>query len=238
MHTNMYSPKTFLALACLALALCGCRKPAPEAPAQSSPTPAGAAASPAAAKDQPGDDLSTVAVRILKTAHRQGGVVLRGDCGPRGISEKYSLPRPVTLEPMDKALAEVSAKYQNIYWRESPASGVRVGDSTATARLLRVRVREFHIVEDREPDGVMAVLWRTPEVRAFLRRNHVRFASRPETARKAISPPMIVEVKNATVADILDRIAAGYRADPPKVWTYLECENSANKEMLVDVRMK
>ena len=139
---------------------------------------------------------------------------------------------------MDKALAEVSARYQNIYWRESPATGVRVGDSTARAKLLRVRVKEFRIVEDREPDGVMAVLWRTAEVRAFLRRNRVRFAGRAETSRKAISPPMIVEVKNATVADILDRIAVGYRADPPKVWNYQECENSANKETLAEVRMR
>jgi hypothetical protein len=47
---------------------------------------------------------------------------------------------------------------------------------------------------------------------------------------------MIVEVKNAMVADILDRIAAGYGQDPPKVWIYLEC--AGKKEMLIDVQMK
>jgi hypothetical protein len=47
---------------------------------------------------------------------------------------------------------------------------------------------------------------------------------------------MIVETKNATVADILDRIAAGYRSDPPKVWVYQEC--TEKKETLIDVQMK
>ena len=82
----------------------------------------------------------------------------------------------MTLEPMDKALQDVSTKYQNIYWRESPASGVRLAESTAQAKLLRVKVREFRIIEDREPDSAMAALWRMPEVTAFLRRNHVHFA--------------------------------------------------------------
>lgn len=216
------------------LTVCGCRKPAQETPAQqNSPAPA---SMPAAQKDQPTDNLSDAAARILNKAHRPGGVVLRGECRPHGVAEKYLLPRPVTLEPMDKALAEISAKYQNIYWRESPASGVRVGDSAAKAGLLRVRIHEFRIVEDREPDGVMAVLWRAPEVRAFLRRKHVRLAMRPESARKTISPPMIVQMKNAMVAEILDRIAAGYRADPPKVWIYQEC--SENKDTLIDVQMR
>jgi hypothetical protein len=113
---------------------------------------------------------------------------------------------------------------------------VRVAESTAKAKLLQIKVREFRIVEDREPDGAMAALWRMPEVAAFLRRNHLRFARRVGTARKVISPPMIVEMKNATVADILDRIAAGYRSDPPRVWIYQEC--SEKKENLVDVQMK
>jgi hypothetical protein len=183
-------------------------------------------------------DVSVAAVRILNAANRNGGIVLRGGCGPRGITEQHPMKAqaPVTLEPMDKALQEISAAYQNIYWRESPASGVRVADSTAQAKLLRVKVREFRIVEDREPDGAMAALWRMPEVMAFLRRNHARFARRIGTTRKVISPPMIVETKNATVADILDRIAGGFRSDPPKVWIYQECGDK--KELLVDVQMK
>jgi hypothetical protein len=229
-HKNHIAPCCLL----LAVLISGCRKPAPESPnggpqakpaAQSSPTP-----------EIVDIDASVAAARILSAAHRNGGIILRGECGPRGITEQHPMKAPVTLEPLDKALQEITAKYQNVYWRESPASGVRVAESTANAKLLRVKVREFRIVEDREPDGAMAALWRMPEVAAFLRRNHLRFARRVGTARKVISPPMIVEMKNATVADILDRIAAGYRSDPPRVWIYQEC--SEKKENLVDVQMK
>ena len=217
----------------VAVLISGCGKPAPQPAkdaspaktAQSNPTPELAEM-----------DVSVAAVRILNAAHRNGGVILRGECGPRDITEQHPMKAPVTLEPLDKALQEITAKYQNIYWRESAASGVRVAESTARAKLLQVKVREFRIVEDREPDSAMAALWRMPEVAAFLRRNHVQFARRIGTARKIISPPMIVEIKNATVSDILDHIAAGYRSDPPKTWVYHEC--SEKKEMLVDVQMK
>ena len=47
---------------------------------------------------------------------------------------------------------------------------MRVVDSAAKAALLRVKVREFRMVEDREPDGAMAALWRAPEVAAFYAR--------------------------------------------------------------------
>jgi hypothetical protein len=218
----------------LAVVFSGCGKPAPQSAQNASPTKPAAQSS--ATPEQVDMDVSVAAVRILNAAHRNGGIIMRGECGPRGIQEQHPMNAPVTLEPMDKALQDVSAKYQNIYWRESPASGVRLAESTAQAKLLRVKVREFRIVEDREPDSAMATLWRTPEVTAFLRRNHVHFARTIGTAGKVISPPMIVEMKNAAVADILDRIAAGYRSDPPKVWIYQEC--SDKKETLVDVQMK
>jgi hypothetical protein len=217
----------------LALLICACGKPAPEAPKNASPAKPAAQADPSVVTTEM--DAASAVVRILNAAHRSGSVILRGPCAP-GEGDPYPMHPPVTLEPMDKALQEISSQHQNVYWRESPASGVRVVDSTVQAKLLRVRVREFRIVEDREPDGVMAVLWRAPEVAAFLRKNHVRLMRRPGTAKKAISPPMIVEVKNATVADILDRIAAGYRANPPKVWIYRECVEK--KEIVMDVQMK
>ena len=177
-----------------------------------------------------------MAVQILNAAHRGGGVVLHSECGPHGIEEQYYFPQKPTLEPMDQALQAVSEKYQNIFWRESPSTGVRIADANVKARLLAVRVREFRIVEDREPDRVMSLLWQTPEVQVFLRHSHARFARRADGIRKVLSPPMIVEMKNATVADILDRVAASYRHDPPKVWVYQEC--TEKKEMLIDVQMR
>ncbi|HEY2914532.1 MAG TPA: hypothetical protein VGK21_14310 [Candidatus Angelobacter sp.] len=212
----------------------GCSKTAPQPGPEASPAKPAVQASPTSSSNDM--EAGAALLRILNAAHRNGGIMLRGECGVLGVTESYRMKTPITLEPLDKALQEVSAKYQNIYWRESPASGVRVADSDIKARLLRLKLREFRVIEDREPDAVMAALWRTPEVTAFLRRNHVHFSRRPVTAKKVISPPMIVEIKNATVADILDRIAAGYRSDPPKIWIYRECEDE--KETLVDVQMK
>jgi hypothetical protein len=228
--------KSDAALFCflLAVLLSGCGKPSPAPQKDASPAKSATPASPAASA---GDmEAGAVMLRILNAAHRSGGIMLRGECGVLGVTESYRMQMPVASEPLDKALQEVSAKYQNIYWRESPASGVRVADSSIKGRLLRVKLREFRVIEDREPDAAMAALWRTPEITAFLRKNHTHFLHRATTAKKAISPPMIVEIKNAAVADILDRIAAAYRQDPPKVWLYRECDD--NKETLVDVQMK
>ena len=221
-----------LALVCLLVAI-GCRKPAPEPAKDASPGKSATPASPAASADM---EAGAAMLRILNVAHRSGGIMLRGECGLLGVTESYRMKTPVIFEPLDKALQEVSARHQNIYWRESPASGVRVADSDIQAKLLRLKLREFRVIEDREPDAVMAALWRTPEVAAFLRRNHVHFSRHAGTPRKVISPPMIVEIKNATVSDILDRIAASYRQDPPKVWLYRECNDK--RTALVDVQMK
>ncbi|HZD95181.1 MAG TPA: hypothetical protein VE133_13060 [Candidatus Sulfotelmatobacter sp.] len=174
-------------------------------------------------------------MQILNTAHRSGGIILQGECTADGVGEKYTVPPPSHPEQMAQAFQEISAKYQNIYWRESQARGVRVIDSTAKGRLLNLRISEFRVVEDLEPDAVMAVLWRQPEVKAFLRRNHAVFARRNYGARKVLSPPMILEIKNRTVAEILDRIAASNRQNPGKVWIYQECGGKGTT--LIDVRM-
>ena len=233
MNRHLVLNKRYVALVCLLVGI-GCRKPAPEPSKDVSPAKPAAQAAPTPAV---GDmEAGAAMLRILNAAHRSGGIMLRGECGVLGVTESYRMQMPVTLEPLDKALQEVSARHQNIYWRESPANGVCVADSSIKARLLRLKLREFRVIEDREPDAVMAALWRTPEVTAFLRRNNVHFSRRPVTAKKVISPPMIIEMRNATVADILDRIASGYRQDPPKVWLYRECDDQ--KVTLVDVQMK
>jgi hypothetical protein len=236
MNKYLILNKRYILLVCL-LAGIGCHSSAPARDASPVKSSADKAVAQANSASSAGDmEAGAAMLRILNAAHRGGGIMLRGECGVVGVTESYRMQTPVTFEPLDKALQEVSATHQNIYWRESPASGVRVADSDIKATLLRVKLREFRVIEDREPDAVMAALWRTPEVAAFLRRNHIHFSGRPATARKAISPPMIVEMRNATVADILDRIAAGYRQDPPKVWIYRECNDK--KVTLVDVQMK
>lgn len=241
MNPNLTFSKTYIVRACIALVLllCGCSKPAPDATKDALAAKPVAQSSPSKPSVEVAEtDAALAAVKILNTAHRNGSVILHGECGPSGISDSYPLHPPVTLEPMDTALQEISTKYQNIYWRESRESGVRVVDSNAKAALLKIRVREFRIVEDREPDAALAALWRAPEVAAFLRKNHVQMPRRMSTTKKVLSPPMIIEMKNALVADILDHIAAGYRTAPPKVWVYRECMDKDKKENLVDVQMK
>ena len=241
MNRYLLISKSRIAFACLMLVLLatGCGKPASEPAKDALPAKASSEKStmPASPAPSVGDmEAGAAMLRILNAAHRSGGIMLRGECGVLGVTESYRMKTPVVFEPLDKALQEVSARYQNIYWRESPASGVRVADSDIKARLLRLKLREFRVIEDREPDAVMAALWRMPAVTAFLRKNHIHFLHRAITSRKFISPPMIVEIRNATFADILDRVAAGYRQDPPKVWLYRECDDE--KETLVDVQMK
>jgi hypothetical protein len=225
----------FILLLIAALYCTGCSKPHPEAPTTPSPAKA-AAPSPASTRVAQPTEVSAAVVNILNKAHRSGSAILRGECGSSGTIPLPQLSPPVMLEPMEQALQAISGQYQNIYWRESRTNGVVVADSTVPAKLLRVHVREFRVVEDREPDAVLSVLWREPEVAAFLRKNHIRFARRITTANKAISPPMIVGIKNATVGEILDRIAAAYHSDPPKVWIYSECGDKQN--MTIDVRIK
>lgn len=252
----------FCAGAALAFLLCGCTRPVPDTAKDSSATPVPqTSGSPnattpnsanlnsanltskspganSAQAESSNAEVASAAVHILNKAHRTGAVILHGECGPTGIGALYPLRSPVKLEPMDEALQEISSQYQNLYWRESRESGVRIIDSGSKSALLKVRVREFRIVEDREPDAALAALWRAPDVAAFFRRTRVQLVRRATGSRKVISPPMIIEMKNAVVADILDRIAAGYHSDPAKVWIYRECTDKGKKETLVDVQIK
>lgn len=237
-HSKQIRQKSaLLGCALLVMAVFGCRKTLPEQQqqqAQPSSTLALAGTAPAADNSRL-DTLSDVVLHILYTAREGGGIVLKGNCNGRSISDEYKASPPGAGKSLEESLREISAQRQNIYWRQSRAAGVRVVDSNAQARLLKVRVREFRIVEDLEPDAVMAVLWRQPEVRTFLRGHNVVFARRAYGARKVLSPPMIVEMKNRTVDEILDRIAAAYHSSPPKVWIYQECRDK--KTTVVDVRM-
>lgn len=224
----------------LAVIATACKQPSelPGQPQQSQTTTPAAQTSPTPMQTEM--DVASAAVKILNSAHRSGGIILHADCTTSGMPENFYVMRPpVKLEPMDAALQEISAQYQDIYWRESRESGVRVIDGTAKPALLKVHVKEFRIVEDREPDAALAALWATPEVAAFLRRAQVHMPRRGAALRKVLSPPMTVQLKNATVADILDHIAGAYHASPPKVWVYRECTDKPNrKETLVDVQVR
>lgn len=138
MTTHTFLNKNRFAPCCvlLAIMLSGCGKSAPQAGPEASPAKPAAQASPTPSADDM--EAGAAMLHILNVAHRNGGIMLRGECGVLGVTESYRMKTPVTFEPLDKALQEISARHQNIYWRESSASGVRLADSDIKARLLWV----------------------------------------------------------------------------------------------------
>ncbi|MGH9564719.1 MAG: hypothetical protein ACRD4I_01930, partial [Candidatus Angelobacter sp.] len=224
----------------IALALVtACNKPHPSAPAQNEAPPPFAGQAPAPTGTV---DLTAAVVRILETAHRSGSLIYRGDCGPeRTIQERYSLRAPVKLEPMTDAFQEIAQRYPEFRVSDSRDSGVRLLDSSTGAGLLRVRIGEFTVVEDRGPEAALAVLWRMPEVIRYMANHGVRFARQ----RQVISPRrrravVVIHMKNATVEQVVERIVASYPAaqgvgGPHRVWEYRECHSGA--EMLMEVKI-
>lgn len=186
-------------------------------------------------------ELSSAVVSILESAHRNGALIYRGNCAPeRKIAEKYSLPEPVKLEPMADAFGEIARRYPELKWREG-GDGVRLRDSTVVGGLLKVRLKEFTIIEDREPEAALAALWRTPEVISYMASHDVRFARQGTGARaRRKHAVVVVHMKNATVEEIVERIVASYPAAQSvaggqKVWLYRECNSGA--ETLVEVKV-
>ncbi|MBZ5531702.1 MAG: hypothetical protein LAO20_09745 [Acidobacteriia bacterium] len=258
MLRNKYLPATVLLLALL---LISCSRPPQDSAsgdAKQAPSPAGAkspggqsgksspkaAASPAPspAADATEWSLTTAVVNILDKAHHTGSIVERGQCGSRNIVQVYSFRTPVTLEPMAAALNEISQRYPDLQWREAGEGRVRVTDGSARAGLLKVRVKEFLVIEDRPPQAALAALWKTEEVAAYMAKRHVRFAR--QTSSRSVAPrkqrPTVVHMKNATVQEIMDRIVDSYRAPAGsglhKVWVYRECQSGA--ETVVEVRVQ
>lgn len=141
----------------------------------------------------------------------------------------------LATEPMGKALDQLTRSYPGLRWEDS-ATGVRVLDPAVTAGLLRVRVPEFTIVEDRDAETALAALWRTPEVIRYMAAHDLRFARSDgtRTTRRAHGV-VVVHMKNATVADIVQRIAASYPNKSTRFWSYRECERGA--ETVVEIKI-
>ena len=185
--------------------------------------------------------LAAAVVSILDKAHHTGSIVERGQCGSRNIVQVYTFRAPVMLEPMAAALNEISKRYPDLQWREAGEGRVRVTDNSARAGLLKVRVKEFLVIEDRPPQAALAALWKTEEVAAYMAKRHVRFArqttSRTPAPRK--QSPTVIHLKNATVQEIMDRIVDSYRAPAGsglhKVWVYRECQSGV--ETVVEVKV-
>jgi hypothetical protein len=205
--------------------------------AKAAPSP-----SPVATPEPTEWSLVAATVSILEKAHHTGSIVERCQCGPRNhLVQVYTLHAPLKVDPMPDAFNEISKRYPDIQWREVGEGHVRVTDNSARAGLLKVRVKEFLVVEDRPPQAALSALWKTNEVAAYMARRNVHFArtSSPRSAPGAKRAPAIIHLKNATVQEIMDRILDSYRAPAGsglrKVWLYRECQRGA--ETFIEVRV-
>lgn len=216
------------------LVAAGCNRPKPTE-TQSKPAAAPFSVSNnAAVRDS--RQLSSVVEQIVAAAHRGGSVIYRVECGPeRSLAEQDVMPLSPTIEPMQEALEHLSRSYPELKWEDS-SSGVRVLDRAVTASLLKVRIPEFTVVEDRDAETALAALWRTPEVVRYMADHDLRFArnnhTKPARRRAGV---VVVHMKNATVEEIVQRIAASYPNKAGRFWSYRECQRGA--ETLVEIKI-
>src|SRR5258708_29280397 len=112
MTTQILFHKNRIASCCLLLAvlISACGKPAPDSPQGGSPAKPASQSSPT--PELADMDVSVAAVRILNTAHRNGGVNPRGEGGPRGLQGPHTMTAQVTLENPAKAVLEINGEDQ------------------------------------------------------------------------------------------------------------------------------
>lgn len=224
----------------------GCRRPPAEGSASPDyvPPPNGSAAASSATSAEnvvaTGDlGLATAVAQILTTARRSGSIVERCRCSGSNIVEMHSVPAGVAQQPMDQAFSAIAQRYPQIKWHEYGQERVRVADNSAQAGLLKVRIKEFLVIEDRPPHASLPALWGTEEVRTYMQKHRIRFARSSQQESKIIkTAPTVIQLKNATVAEILDRIVDSYRPGVTTnvryhAWAYRECRSQRGS--MIDV---
>lgn len=218
--------------------LSGCRRPPAEsngALPENVPPPAITSSAAAVSSETASDHLALPAAvsQILNAAQRTGSVVERCQCGAGSrLVDAHLVSRDVAQKPMEEAFKNITDRYPQIRWQEYSEGRVRVMDKQSRAGLLKVRVKEFLVIEDRPPQASLPALWQTPEVQAYMRKHHMRVARASHAAGKVIkTSPTVVQTKNATVDQILDRMVDGYRASSGRplyrAWAYRECQSKA-----------
>lgn len=216
------------------LVAAGCNRPKPtETQTKPAAAPFWSSTNPAASDSR---QLSSVVEQIVAAAHRSGSVIYRVECGPeRSLAEQNVMPPSPTIEPMQEALDHLSRSYPGLKWEDS-SGGVRVLDRAVTAGLLKVRIPEFTVVEDRDAETALAALWRTPEVIRYMAVHDLRFARSGgiQHARRGRGV-VVVHMKNATVEAIVQRIAGSYPNKAGRFWSYRECRRGA--ETLVAIKI-
>jgi hypothetical protein len=243
-HTFGFKRATALFVAA-AISLAGCRRPSTSS---SQATPEHVPARVGSVQPHPESiaaevksGLAASVAQILDAAERTGSLVEHCSCAARGrIAEAHLLESPLTVEPLEKALSEISRRYPEISWKETSDKAVRLSDSKKMPGLLQVRVKEFLVIEDHPPQAALPALWHTAEVAGYMHRHSMHLArTTPQRATVKKTSPTVIQVNNATVAEILDRIVSGYRAQSSfplyRLWVYRECRSGA--ETFVEIRV-
>jgi hypothetical protein len=198
-------------------------------PAPANAGPAAAGDSEAASDNLP---LPAAVAQILNAAQRSGSVIERCQCGAGSrLVEAHIVSRDVVQQPMEEALKSITERYPEMRWQEYGEGRVRMADKQGRAGLLKVRVKKFLVIEDRPSQASLPALWQTPEVQAYMRRHHMRVARPSHRAGKVIrTSPTVIQTKNATVEQILDRMVDGYRSGGRplyRAWAYRECQSKS-----------
>ncbi len=230
------------------LAVAGCKTPPhtaengqPSAASMPPPlsSPAPQATTPVIPAGEKTEKLSVAIQQIYAAANVTGSMTERCRCTREHVLEMYSLPEGYPVEPLESALKEVAEHYPGFHATRDRKGRVRMTDSGARGGLLRVRVKEFNVVEDHPPQAALAALWRVPEVEAYLRSHSIRPARGAQTVAAKKTAPVVIQMKNVTVSDILDRIVETHHADSDAgrftLWIYRECRSGA--ETIVDFKL-
>jgi len=228
-----------VALVAAMVLLSGCSHPAAESngalPENVPPAANASSAAGSGSSESANDNLALPAAvaQILSAAQRTGSVVERCECGAGSrLVEAHMVSRDLAQEPMEEAFKGIADRYPQIRRHEYGDGRVRVRDKQSRAGLLKVRVKEFLVIEDRPPQASLPALWQTPEVQAFMRKHHIRVARSLRAAGKVIrTSPTVIQTKNATVEQILDRMVDGHRTSSGRplyhAWAYRECQSKA-----------
>jgi hypothetical protein len=239
--------RQLLAVLVSAAFVAGCRRPSGTGEAKPQYVPAPTAVNKVSSTNVPQTapsaslGLAASVAQILRAAERIGSVVEHCSCasGER-VAEVHLLQTRSMAQSMEKALAEISRRYPDVVWKQGTHQAIRVTDRKQPAGLLQVRVKEFLVIEDRPPTAALPALWGTAEVAAYMHKHKLRVARHGhDRATVRRTAPTVIQVKNATVADILDRMVSGYRSGDStplyRLWAYRECRSGT--ETLIDVEM-
>jgi hypothetical protein len=156
------------------------------------------------------------------------------------LVEAHIVSGDAAQKPMEEAFKSITERYPEMHWQEYGDGRVRVADKQIRAGLLKVRVRQFLVIEDRPPQASLPALLQTAEVQAYMRKHHMRVARPSHAAGKVIkTSPTVIQTKNATVEQILDRMVDGYHSSGGRplyrAWGYRECQRKGG--ILIEIEM-